>query len=174
LIEDTDLTRGLDVPAFLRQQVHEVHLEFDACLTAWVDGLVTGSTTRGSPVPALYLHGATVEDVAVHSLLLQEPPLFSTAWDGSRLARYAPVDIEPIRSYARKVHAATDDYLASLTLEAVCRTVDLSQFKLGHPTVAWVVSHFVVLEIAHLGGELMSAANVKGGADHPCSHLYRP
>jgi hypothetical protein len=171
--QDTDLRLILDVPAFLRAQVREVHLELDAYLTAWVGALARGSTTRGSPVPALFLHGATVEDVAIHTLLLREAPLFSTTWAGTGMARYAPVDVEPIRSYAHKVYAATDAYLAALTLDAASRRVDLSRLNLGQPTVAWVVSHFVVLELAHLGGELMSAARSSAATDHPCSDLYR-
>jgi hypothetical protein len=173
LIVNTDPERSLDVPAFLRAQVREVHQELDACLTRWVTGLPQGATTRGSPVPALYLHGATVEDVAIQALLRHVSPLFSTTWTGAGVARYAPVDIEPIRTYAHQVYAATDSFLAGLSLSEAAHTVDLSRLNLGTPTVAWVVSHFVVLELAHLGGELMSAANAAGAVDHPCSDLYR-
>jgi hypothetical protein len=173
VVDNADPARSLDVPSFLLAQVREVHHELDACLTAWAAGLPPGSTTRGSPVPALYLHGATVEDVAVQTLLRHAPPLFSTVWTGSGVARYAPVDIDPIRSYADQVYAATETYLAELSLDEATRTIDLSRLNLGRPTVAWVVSHFVVLELAHLGGELMSAANSAGAVDHPCSDLYR-
>jgi hypothetical protein len=170
---ETDPTLMLDVPTFLRAQVREVHLQLDTYLTAWVAELGPGSTTRGSPVPALFLHGATVEDVAIHTLLLKEDTLFSTAWAGTGMARYAPVDLEPIRAYAQEVYAATDAYLAGLTLDAASRRVDLSRLGLGQPSVAWVVSHFVVLELAHLSGELMSAAHIPGATDHPCTDLYR-
>jgi hypothetical protein len=47
--------------------------------------------------------------------------------------------------------------MAELTAEAASGTVDLSRLDLGHPTVAWVVSKFVVLELAQLCGELISA-----------------
>jgi len=171
--QESDPTLILDVPSFLRAQVREVHQELETYLSAWVDALAPGTTTQGSPVPALYLHGATVEDVAIHTLLLKQAPLFSTAWAGTSVARYAPVDVGPIRSYAQKVYAATDAYLASLTLDAASRRVNLSRLNLGQPTVAWVVSHFVVLELSHLGGELMSAAHVTGATDHPCVDLFR-
>ena len=170
---DNDPTLMLDVPAFLRAQVREVHRELENYLTEWESALGPGSTARGSPVPALFLHGATVEDVAIHTLLLREAPLFSSAWAGTGMARYAPVDMEPIRSYAQAVYDATDTYLGALTLDAASRRVDLSRLNLGQPTVAWVVSHFVVLELAHLGGELMSAAHISRATDHPCSDLYR-
>jgi hypothetical protein len=170
---DTHPTLMLDVPAFLRAQVREVHKELDTYLTAWVDAAGVGTKARGSPVLALYLHGATVEDVAIHTLLLKEPPLFSTSWAGAGTARYAPVDVEPIRVYAQEVFAATDAYLSNLTLDAASRRVDLSRLHMGQPSVAWVVSHFVVLELSHLAGELMSAAHIQGATDHPCSDLYR-
>jgi hypothetical protein len=170
---DTDPTLMLDVPAFLRAQVREVHQQLETYLSTWADALAPGSSTRGSPVPALYLHGATVEDVAIHTLLLRASTLFSSAWAGAGMARYAPVDIEPIRAYAHEVYAATDAYLASLTLDAASRRVDLSRLNLGQPSVAWVVSHFVVLELAHLSGELMSAAHMPGASEHPCSDLHR-
>jgi hypothetical protein len=123
-------------------------------------------------VPFLYVHGATVEDVVINSLLRGESPLFATAWEGTGLARYAPTDVESIRRYAQKVYAATDTYLASLTVHGISRRVDLPRLNLGQPTVAWIVSHFVVLELAHLGGELMRAAHVTGATDHPCSFLF--
>src|ERR1700738_4953167 len=122
---DTDPTLMLDVPAFLRAQVREVHLQLDGYLSAWVADLGPASTTRGSPVPALYLHGATVEDVAIHTLLLKTDTLFSTAWSGTGMARFAPVDVAPIRTYAQAVYAATDAYLATLTIDAASRRIDL-------------------------------------------------
>jgi hypothetical protein len=171
--QDTDSIFVQDVPALLRVQVQEVHRQLDSYLATWLRALAPGSATRGSPVPALYLHGATVEDVAIHTLLRGEPPLFSATWAGTGTARFAPVDVEPIRSYAQEVYAATDAYLAALTLGDASRRIDLSRLDLGRPTVAWVISHFVVLELAHLGGELMAATNIPGASDHPCSYLYR-
>ncbi len=170
---DTDPTLLLDVPALLRAQVREVHDGLEAQLTAWAGALAEGATTRGSPVPALYLHGATVEDVAIHTLLLEQAPLFSTAWSGTGLARYAPTDVAPIRRYVEEVYAATDAYLSALTVEAASRRVDLARLSLGQPSVAWVVSHFVVLELAHLSGELVNAPHLPGATRHPCSDMYR-
>jgi hypothetical protein len=171
--QDASSTHIQDVAALLRSQVREVHEELDTYVTAWMRALAPGSVISGSLVPLLYLHGMTVEDVAIHSLLLRDSPLFATAWNGTGLARYAPVDMASIRSYAQQVYAATDTYLACLTVDELSRTVDLSGLSLGQQTVAWIVSHFVVLELAHLGGELMQAAHVPGAADHPCSFLYR-
>ncbi len=168
-----DPTLLLDVPSLLRAQVREVHLELDAQFTARLSARAEGATTRGSPVSALYLHGATVEDVAIHTLLLKQPPLFSTIWSGTGEARYAPTDVAPIRRYATEVFAATDAYLGALTVHSASRRVDLARLNLGQPSVAWVVSHFVVLELAHIGGELVSPAALYGPTDHPCSDMYR-
>jgi len=53
---------------------------------------------------------------------------------------------------------ATDAYLAALSPEELTQTIDLSRLGQGNPTIAWVVSKFVVLQLAQICGELTSAA----------------
>ena len=66
-------------------------------------------------------------------------------------------DLVPLRAYAQQVFAATDAYLARLSPDGASQTVDLTRLGQGRPTIAWVVSKFVVLQLAQIFGELTSA-----------------
>ncbi len=147
----------MDAAGLLRAQVREVHRELDDGLTEWLRALAPAAPPPGSRVLALYVHAATVEDVTLHSLLRQVTPIYETEWAGKGPGRYSTAEIEPVRAYAQQVFAATDAYLAGLSPDEVSQTVDLSRLGQGRPTVAWVVSKFIVLQLAQIYGELMSA-----------------
>jgi len=157
--EREQLERGLDAAALLRAQLLEIHRELDEGLTAFLRGLAPGAPPRGSLPLRLYVHAATVEDVTIQSLLRQVAPVYETDWAGKGPARYLTTDLAPVRAYARQVFAATDAYLAGLAPNEASQTVDLSRLGQGRPTVAWVVSKFVVLQLAQIYGELMSAVH---------------
>ncbi len=148
----------MDAAELLRAQVREVHRELDDFLTQWLQGTAPVPPPAGSEAVALYVHAATVEDLTIHALLRQSAPVYETSWVGQGPARYSTSELEPIRAYAREVFAATDAYLAALPPDALSRTVDLSRHGLGQPTISWIVSKFVVLELARLCGELAGAA----------------
>jgi hypothetical protein len=148
---------GLDAARLLRAQVREVHQELDEGLTDWLRGLAPAAPPPGSRVVALYVHAATVEDVTIQSLLRQVTPIYEMDWAGRGPGLYSPADIVPLRAYAQQVFAATDAYLAGLSPDAASQTVDLTRLGQGRPTIAWVVSKFVVLQLAQIFGELASA-----------------
>jgi hypothetical protein len=148
---------SLDAARLLRAQVQEVHRELDARLTAWLLGLAPANPPTGSRVIALYVHAATSEHVTINSLHRGLAPLYAWVWAGAGPAHYSTADLTPLFSYARQVFAATDGYLADLTSDEAMRKVDLSRLGEGRPTVAWVVSKFVVLQLARINGELTSA-----------------
>jgi hypothetical protein len=152
-----DGTHGLDAARLLRAQVREVHRELDEGLTEWLRGLAGSAPPSRSRVVALYLHAATVEDVTIQSLLRRVAPVYEADWAGKGPALYSTADLVPLRAYAQQVFAATDAYLAGLTHDEASQTVDLSRLGQGRPTVAWVVSKFVVLQLAQIYGELTSA-----------------
>ena len=152
------LTQHGDVPGLLRAQVQEVHRALDDGLSDWLASRQPGRQAPSSHVVALYVHAATVEDLTIHALLRQVAPVYETSWGGRGPARYSPGELAPVRAYAQQVFGATDTYLAALGLADARRTVDLSRLGQGHPTVAWVVSKFVVLQLAQIYGELTSAA----------------
>jgi hypothetical protein len=142
----------------LRAQVREVHRELDDGLTEWLRALGPAAPPHRSRVVGLYVHAATVEDVTIQSLLRQVPPLYETDWSGNGPGRISMTDLSPLRAYAHEVFAATDTYLAGLSPDDVGRTVDLTRLGQGQPTVGWVISKFVVLQLAQIYGELTSAA----------------
>jgi hypothetical protein len=152
------VTHRLDAAELLRAQVREVHRELDEGLTEWLRLLAPAAPPKGSPVVSLYLHAATVEDVTIHSLLRRVAPVYETDWAGKGPAHYSTTDLLPLRAYAQQVFAATDAYLAELDSEDLNRAVDLSRLGQGRPTIAWVVSKFVVLQLAQIFGELTIAA----------------
>jgi hypothetical protein len=141
----------------LNSQAREIHGDLDECLNAWLRATAPSASARRSRPVALYVHAAVVEDIAIQTLLRGVPPLFATTWLGRGPTRYSTVDLGPTRSYVQDVFAGTSAYLSALSPQAAARTVDLSRFDLGHQTVAWVVSRFVILELARICGELMSA-----------------
>jgi hypothetical protein len=143
----------------LKEQVREVHRDLDRCLDDWLRAIGPAAPPTGSRPVALYVHAAIVEDIAIQTLLRGVPPLFATTWLGQGPARYSTDDLEPTRGYVRDVFASTDAYLTALSPHAAARTVDLSRIDLGHPTVGWVVSRFVILELARIYGELMTNCN---------------
>jgi len=148
-----------DAIRLLQAQVREVHRELDDYLSEWLRKLGSDPAPRNSHPVALYVHAATVEDITIQTLLSNASPLFATTWAGRGPARYSTTDLGPIRRYAQDVFAATDTYLTALTPDGASRTVDLSRIKLGRPTVAWVVSRFVVLELAQIYGELIGSCS---------------
>jgi hypothetical protein len=150
---------GLDAVALLRAQVQEVHRELDEGLTEWLRALAPFAPPTGSRVVALYVHAATTEDVTIQSLLRRVAPIYETAWAGKGPAHYSTADLVPLRAYAQQVFAATDAYLAGLAPDEVNAVVDLSRLDQGQPTVAWVVSKFIVLQLAQIYGELTCAVH---------------
>ena len=148
---------GVDAAGLLRAQLQEIHRELDEGLTAFLRSLAPDAPPRGSLPLRLYVHAATVEDVTIQSLLRRVAPVYATDWAGKGPARYSTSDLAPVRAYAQQVFAATDAYLANLGPDEASQRVDLSRLGQGKPTIAWVVSKFVVLQLAQICGELTSA-----------------
>jgi len=155
---------GLDVVSLLRAQVDEVHARLEHGFGEWLQGLAQSTPPPGSQPVAVFVHAATVEDIAVQTILRGVGTLFSTEWAGRGPAQYTTADLQPVRDYARAVFAATNAYLAGMTVEAANQPVDLSHLDMGHPSVSWVISRFVILELAELTGELVSAAQASKAA----------
>jgi hypothetical protein len=154
-------THGFDVAGLLRAQVAEAHRQLDASLAEWLESLAPAVPPSGSRVVQLYLHAATVEDLTIHSLLRQVAPIFERNWAKGGPAHYSTADLVPLRAYAQEVFATTEAYLAELTPDDTRQMVDLSRLGQGRLTVAWVVSKFVVLQLAQICGELMSAVQYR-------------
>ena len=83
--------------------------------------------------------------------------MFERDWAGSDPGRYSTADLLPVRAHAKQVFVARDAYLAEMDVDDASQTVDLSRLGHGTPTVAWVISKFVVLRLAQIYGELTNA-----------------
>jgi hypothetical protein len=142
--------------ALLNIKVRQIHHELDGCLDDWLRTSNPASRPTGSRPVALYVHAAVVEDIAIQTLLRSVPPLFETSGIGSGPGHYTTMDLAPIRRYVQHVFKATEAFLTTLSPDAAAQTVDLSGINLGHPTVAWVLSRFVILELRGIYVELMS------------------
>jgi hypothetical protein len=154
----------LDAISLLRVQAEEVHRKLDTSFTEWLGGLPLASRPPRSEPVEVYVHAATIEDIAINALLLGVAPLFATEWAGRGPALYSTLELAPIQEYARQVFAATEAYLAALTPSMANDIVDLSRLGLGFPSVGWVVSRFVILELAQLTGELAAAVQASKAA----------
>jgi hypothetical protein len=154
----------LDAVQLLRDQVDEVHTRLEAIFGDWLRELGPSSPPQGSQPVAIFIHAATVEDIAVQTLLRDSAPLFATDWAGRGPAQYSTTNLAPVREYARDVFARTNAYLTALSPIGANREVDLSRLEHGRPTVGWVVGRFVVLELAQLSGELVAAVQVSKAA----------
>ncbi|HLZ31270.1 MAG TPA: hypothetical protein VKV73_28470 [Chloroflexota bacterium] len=142
----------------LRAQVRDIHRALDQGLIASLRSLATAAPLDEPLVVALYVHAATVEDVTIQSLLRRVAPVYTTHWAGKGPARYSMADLAPMLAYAQQVFAATEAYLDGLGPDEVNAQVDLERLGQGKPTVAWIVSKFVVLQLCKIYGELASAS----------------
>jgi hypothetical protein len=144
----TRLRPNRDAVALLRRQVQECHTELDAAAAGWLQE-ATLWTPRSYPV-RLYVHAVCAEDVTIQLLLRHDVPLFAS------LLPFAgrPSDRAALREYATAVHAATDAYLAELHPDTLNETVDLERRGVGLRTVAWVITRFVVMELARTRGNI--------------------
>jgi hypothetical protein len=95
-------TDSLDVAGLLRTQVREIHRELDEHLMQWLCAASTAAPRMGSHVLALYVHAATVEDIAIQSLLRGVAPVYETDWAGKGPAHYSVANVAPLRAYAHR------------------------------------------------------------------------
>lgn len=72
------------------------------------------------------------------------------------------LDLSALRSYARAIYAATEEYLASLSDKQLLQTVDLSGIGLGTPTTLQVLSVNVVGHAYSHSGEIACLKGLQG------------
>ena len=142
-----------DAVARLRAQIHQVH--------QLLDEQVATASARARFAPAvqrdilsLYAHTLCIEDITVHVLLQAMPPLFTSVGMGEGAV---PWDLTSMRDYADLVHAATDAFLARLTLADLSKAIDCSAAGLGRPDATWVLNRFIVWETTKTCGVLAAA-----------------
>ena len=166
-----------------RHLLHRSH-EF---LEGTVAGVTTEQSTWDPPgnafsIAANYVHVVGSEDLAVQRLLQGKELLATTSWAGktgvSELpplgpggdlkawSRKAKADLPALQRYGQAVYAATDDYLASLTPDALDRPVDLSGVGLGQQTVLFLLTALVANTSMHCG-EISCLKGLQGLKGYP-------
>jgi len=139
---------------------------------------------KANPLGATLAHLALGEDAFVNGMLKGSAPLAAGGWaDKTGISEPPPppfppkpwdlwgrsvrVDLDALRRYAGAVHAATGEYLASLTPADLTGGVDLSAVGLGQQTLAWVISNGVIGHRLSHWGEIACLKGLQGAKGFP-------
>jgi hypothetical protein len=138
-----------------------------------------------NPLGATYAHLVVSEDMIVSGMLKQSPPLFATSWadktglsepmpmpgpdwkDYGSWARRVQIDLPALREYAQAVQANTDEYLNSLSPEALDTVVDLSNVGFGEVTFGWIIGRLLIGHIDNECGEISCLKGLQGMRGYP-------
>lgn len=182
-------TKADKLVALLQEQVQGAH----RLLESTMDGVTADQAHwvppgLAHPIGANYAHVVLGEDGAVNGMLKGGAPLFATTWAGktgvselppgpdpaapgfpdwSQWARRVRIDLTALRRYAQAVYAASDDYLASLTDEALDRSVDLPALGLGRYTVRRLLNGGVLGNAQTHCGEISCLKGLQGAKGYP-------
>ncbi len=137
---------------------------------------------RAFSIGANYAHVIMSEDMGVQGLLKRQEPLAATTWAGKLgltelppmgpggdlkgWSRRVPLDLGAVRPYGQAVYAATDEYLAALTPDALTRAVDLSALGFGQQTVLYVLTALLANASLHTG-EISCLKGIQGAKGYP-------
>ena len=140
------------------------------------------------PIGAAYAHVVLSQDGAVNGTFKGGVPLFAAGWAGktgvsepppapdpgkpgfpdwSGWSRKVKVDLPAMRKYAKAVYAASDDFLATLSLEDLERPVDLTALGLGKSTMGWVIANGIVGNGFTHCGEISCLKGLQGKRGYP-------
>jgi hypothetical protein len=131
------------------------------------------------PVGAIYAHALLAQDGIVNGMLKGRAPRFATDWaDRTGLespqqnltpewSRGLRPDLAALRQYGQVVIADTEAYLDGLTADDLDRTIDLSAFGLGEPTVGWILNALVAGHLNNMAGEISALKGVQGARGYP-------
>jgi hypothetical protein len=164
----------------LREQIQQAHAFLEATMED-VTAEQAHWTPPGTanPLAATYVHAIASEDAAVQLVLQGGAPLFATEWAGKtgvsdiqplssyEWARRVKVDLPELHRYAQAVHSATDKYLITLTDDDLARSVDMTNFGLGHLTVGYILNRLVLGHIDNMCGEISCLKGLQGGKGYP-------
>lgn len=179
----------MDAIALLREQLRQAH----GALEATMEGVTSEQahwvpSGNALPIAAHYAHIIFWEDMLVNVLFRDAEPLYATAYAGKTGASALPplpgpdsdglpawdgwakelrVDLAELRAYAQAVYGASDEFLASLKVDDLARTLDLSSLGLG-PTPLWRILYgpFVGNVFNHLG-EISCLKGMQGQRGYP-------
>lgn len=133
-----------------------------------------------NPLGAIYAHAVLAEDGVINGMFKGSAPLFASTWAGKTgisdpqfqmtltWAQGLKVDLPTFRPYAQAVYTATNDYLASLTDESLCRQIDLSNAGgLGQKPLSWCLNALVISHLNNMIGEISCLKGLQGAKGYP-------
>jgi hypothetical protein len=176
----------MDSITLLREQLKTAHWVLDGTMAdvtpeqmQWIPPGVA------NPLGASYAHTITSEDMIINGMLKGAAPMFATTWAGKTgsnepmplpgpdwekygtWARSVQVDLAATREYAQAVYANSDEYLATLTPDALDTPMDLTGLGLGHVNLGWVISTLLVGHVNNLAGEISCLKGIQGAKGYP-------
>lgn len=177
----------MNTVAILRERVQTAHQMLEATMAdVQPEHLHWLPPGRANPLGASYAHALLEEDILVHGLLMHQPPLIATTWEGRAglsepMPDFAPeqwatypqwtrrvrVDLDALRQYAQAVHAATDAYLATLDDADLSRTIDLSAIGMGQVSQAWYIGTGIAAHCDMMCGEISCLKGLQGAKGYP-------
>ncbi|MEX2553689.1 MAG: DinB family protein [Actinomycetota bacterium] len=140
---------------------------------------------NANPLGTAYAHIALAEDAVVNTMIQGKEPAFATTRAGrtgvdrpmpmpgmvegdmGEWYHRAQVDLEVLRPYAAEVFAATEEFVAGLSDEALGRTIDLTFAGLGSKSVADVITMLVIQHCDNFSGEISAIKGVFGLKGYP-------
>lgn len=171
--------------SLLREQVKQAHQFLEGTMNdVTAEQSHWAPPGKANPLGATYAHVVMGEDAFVNAALKRATPLAASTWAGKvgvselppppfppkpwdQWARQVRVNLEALRQYAQAVHAATDEFLASLTEDDLGRPIDLSGVGLGTRTLAWVISNGVLGHTFSHWGEIACLKGLQGAKGYP-------
>jgi hypothetical protein len=156
-------------------------------LEGTMEGLTVEQATWDPPghafsIAANYVHVVGSEDMGIQRLLRGRELLATTSWAGrtgvsempplgpgadlKTWSRQSKVDLPALQRYGQAVYGATDDYVASLSPEALSRPLDLSALGFGQQSVLFVLTALLVNAAMHCG-EISCLKGLQGLKGYP-------
>ena len=173
----------MDAISLLRTQFQTATKYFEAAM-ADVTPQMAHQVPPGKAhtIAGYYAHYVVLTDMMVNAMLKGGTPLFASAWAGKTgiseplpnfdadwaknhadWARSVQLDLPATHKYASAVYASADEYLATLTPEALDQPVNMfgSEEKLG-----MAISAFIIMHISNGNGEIAAIKGVLGATGY--------
>ncbi|PZS04025.1 MAG: hypothetical protein DLM69_02315 [Candidatus Chloroheliales bacterium] len=174
----------MDVISLLRVQLQSAAQYLEGTMTD-----VTPEMAQQLPpgnahtIAGYYAHYVINTDLLINAVMKGGAPLFATTWAGrtgaseplpnmdanwsknhENWARSVKVDLPAMRQYAQAAYTSADEYIASLTPEALDQMVNL---PIGQYSLGWALSMVVINHLSNGTGEIAAIKGVFGSTGYP-------
>ena len=167
----------------LRSQLKSAHETMEATMADATDEVAHFTDIgKALPVGAAYAHAVLAEDMIVSGMLAHQEPLAKDTtevgvsammptmdkWaEHEQWTKTVKVDLPKFKTFAEKVYAASDEYLAGLSDGDLENEIDLTSMGMDKKTVEDIITNFLILHMANLAGEVSAAKGFQGQKGYP-------